>query len=169
MFLPRWPSFAERLITAVRPPAGAQAAYPRRVWLALAALPWLGALLPSGARAEGANLTGEALSALKLSAAGVTIDIAPLADTGFSVPLSASLVAPTGRRIASVDVYLPVNPNTRALTLNLPEPQPRFAFSTRLRLAGTQDVWVVATLDDGSRVGASANTVVTSSACFDGS
>ena len=40
---------------------------------------------------------------------------------------------------------------------------------TRLRLAGSQDAWVVATMTDGSRRGAFAPTIITSSACFDGS
>lgn len=138
----------------------------RRTCLALAAAPLLA---PATAQAQGVNVTEAELKAMKLRPDGVSIDFPPLADTGFSVPLQADIVAPAGLRIASIDVYLPENPNTRALRLRLPEPVARYSFTTRLRLAGSQDAWVVATLTDGSRRGASAPTIITSSACFDGS
>lgn len=138
----------------------------RRTCLALAAAPLLAA---TPAQAQGVNVTEADLKAMKLRPDGVSIDFPPLADTGFSVPLQADIVAPAGLRIASIDVYLPENPNTRALRLRLPEPAAQYSFTTRLRLAGSQDAWVVATLTDGSRRGASAPTIITSSACFDGS
>ncbi|MEP6792253.1 MAG: thiosulfate oxidation carrier protein SoxY [Ramlibacter sp.] len=138
----------------------------RRACLALAAAPLLAS---TGAHAQIANVTGAELQAMKLRSEGVTIDFPPLADTGFSVPLYAELVAPAGKKIESIEVFLPANPNTRAVKLRLMEPQASYAFTTRLRLAGSQDAWVVATLTDGSRIGASAPTVITSSACFDGS
>lgn len=138
----------------------------RRTYLTLAAAPFLAPLL---ARAEVINVSAAELLAMKLKADGITLDFPSLADTGASVPLVADIVAPAGVKIESIEVFLPENPNTRALKLKLAEPQAHFVFSTRLRLAGSQDVWVVATLSDGSRIGASAPTVVTSSACFDAS
>jgi predicted secreted protein len=107
----------------------------------------------------------EALSIL--SGDGVRLEFPRLADTGAAVPLEASLVAPAGTGILRVDVLLPLNPSTQALRLNFPEPVARYQFGTRLRLAATQDVWVVMTLTDGTRRGTSAPTIITSSACFD--
>jgi predicted secreted protein len=138
----------------------------RRACLVLATSPLLAAL---PVQADMVNLTLAELKALKLNAEGITLDFPPLADTGYSVPLQADIVAPAGLKVASVEVYLPENPNTRAVKLNLVEPQARYSFTTRLRLAASQDAWVVATLSDGSRRGASATTLITSSACFDGS
>lgn len=138
----------------------------RRTCLALAAAPLLAA---GPAPAQVVNVTEAELKAMNLRPDGVTIEFPPLADTGFSVPLQADIVAPAGLRIATIDVYLPENPNTRALRLRLPEPAARYSFTTRLRLAGSQDAWVVATMTDGSRRGAFAPTIITSSACFDGS
>ena len=138
----------------------------RRTCLALAVVPLLAT---TGALGQIANITGADLKAMNLKSDGVTLDFPPLADTGFSVPLHAELVAPAGLKIETIEVFLPANPNTRAVKLRLVEPQARYAFTTRLRLAGSQDAWVVATLSDGSRIGASAPTVITSSACFDGS
>ncbi len=149
----------------------------RRAWLGLAALPALSPFLvplapllaPAQAQAQGFNVTGEQLLAMKLKADGITLDFPRLADTGASVPLSANIVAPAGLKIVGIEVFLPENPNTRALKIRLPEPQARFTLTTRLRLAASQDAWVVATFSDDSRRGASAPTVITSSSCFDAS
>jgi predicted secreted protein len=134
------------------------------ITLAAAAL-----LAPLRALAEVINVKASELVDMKLSSEGITLDFPSLADTGAAVPLQANVVAPKGRKIEVIEVFLPENPNTRALRLKLVEPQERFVFNTRLRLAGSQDVWVVVTFTDGSRRGASAPTVVTSSACFDAS
>lgn len=115
------------------------------------------------------QITQRDLEALKLKSDGITLDFPRLADTGSSVPLQVTVVAPAGLTIKSIDVYLPENPSTRALALRLLEPQARYAFTARLRLAASQEAWVVASLSDGSRIGASAPTIITSSACFDAS
>ena len=121
------------------------------------------------AQAQGFNVTGAQLLAMNLKADGITLDLARTPDSGASVPLQASINAPAGLKIVGVEVFLPENPNTRALKLRLAEPQNQFVFSTRLRLAASQDVWVVATLSDDSKLGASAPSAITSSTCFDAS
>ena len=141
----------------------------RRDCLVLAVGPWLATPLVSRAQVFIETVTQRDLEAMKLKSDGITLDFPRLADTGSSVPLKASIVAPAGLKIESIDVFLPENPNTRALKLRLIEPQARYTFTTRLRLAGSQDAWVVANLSDGSKLGASAPTVITSSACFDAS
>jgi predicted secreted protein len=119
-----------------------------------------------------AQTTESALSAqlrqLQLPSDGIRLDFPPLADTGNAVPLHANIDVPAGLQVTSIEVVLPENPNPRVLTLRLAQPQVRYTFSTRLRLAASQDVWVLATLSDGTRRAASAPTVITSSACFDG-
>ena len=126
-------------------------------------------MLARPAQAQGFNVTGTQLLAMNLKADGIVLNIAQTPDSGASVPLQASINAPPGLKIVGVEVFLPENPNTRALKLRLAEPQSQFVFSTRLRLAASQDVWVVATLSDDSKLGASASTVITSSTCFDAS
>jgi predicted secreted protein len=121
------------------------------------------------AQAQGFNVTGAQLLAMNLKPDGVTLDLARTPDSGASVPMQASISAPAGLKVVGVEVFLPENPNTRALKLRLAEPQSQFVFSTRLRLAASQDVWVVATLSDDSKLGASASTVITASTCFDAS
>jgi predicted secreted protein len=150
----------------------------RRTYLRLATKSVVGSVVTSlfaplsviaPAHAQGFNVTGAQLLAMNLKADGITLDIARTPDSGASVPLQASIDAPPGLKIVGIEVFLPDNPNTRALRLRLAEPQTRFVFSTRLRLATSQDVWVVATLSDDSKLGASAPTVITSSTCFDNS
>lgn len=137
--------------------------------LVLAATPLLGLSALAQNVGTGVNITGADLLAMNLKADGITLDFPRLADSGSSVPISAEIVAPAGLKISMIDVYLPDNPNTRAARLRLAEPQARYTFTTRLRLAASQDAWVVATLTDGSRRGASAPTIITSSACLDAS
>ncbi len=141
----------------------------RRAYLGWALASSAASLASPAVRAEVVNVSSAELLARQLKPEGIALDFAPLADTGASVPLTAKLVAPAGLLITAIEVFVPENPNTRALKLNLAQPMSSFAFSTRLRLAGSQDVWVVATLSDGSQRGLSAPTVITSSACFDGS
>ncbi len=139
----------------------------RRTCLGLAAAPLL---LPLGAFAQqGVNVSAAELKALKLKADGIQLDFPPLADTGFSVPLHADIQAPANLKVQMVEVFLPENPNTRAIKLRLVEPQAHYVFTTRLRLAASQDAWVLVTMTDGSQRAASAPTIITSSACFDGS
>lgn len=138
----------------------------RRLCLTLAAVPLLASM---GVRAEVINVTAAELKARKLQSSGIRLDLPALADTGSSVPIRVEIEAPSGLKLQVIEIFLPANPNTLAVKLRLVEPQTRYAFTTRLRLAGSQDAWVVATLSDGSQIGASAPTVVSSSACFDGS
>jgi sulfur-oxidizing protein SoxY len=125
-------------------------------------------LLPGAARAQTApSPAAEALRKLALRADGVQIDLAPLSDTGNAVPLAFKLDAPAGLRVVSFEILTPDNPETLVMRVKLGQPSAHYRFATRVRLSGSQDIWVVATLSDGSRIGASAPTVVTSSACFD--
>ena len=126
-------------------------------------------LTPLQAGAEVLNIKQSELLALQLDDKGIKLDFPSLADTGAAVPLQADIRAPAGALIDVIEVFLPENPNTRALRFRLAAPLAHFVFNTRLRLAGSQDAWVVVTFTDGSRRGARAPTVVTSSACFDAS
>ena len=99
---------------------------------------------------------------------GIRLVVPALADTGNAVPLETHVLAPPGLMLSKLEIILPENPNPTALTLEWPQPPERFNFSTRLRLAGSQSVWVVVTYSDGSQRARSAATVITSTACLDG-
>jgi predicted secreted protein len=97
----------------------------------------------------------------------IKIDMPPLADTGNSIPMGIVFNAPSQQKIKSFEIVAPENPNPMVLKVSLPRPQAYYQFATRIRLALSQDVWVIATLEDGSRMAQSLHCVVTLNACFD--
>ena len=109
-----------------------------------------------------------ALRAKTWSSQGIQLEVPPLADTGNAVPLALQIEAPPGLSIEQIEVVLPENPNPLALTLQWPQARKQLKFQTRLRLAGTQSVWVIARYSDGSERARSAPTIITSTACLDG-
>lgn len=129
----------------------------------------LGALALFGIKTAAAATT-HSLAELRgrgLANEGVLLDLPPLSDNGNSVPLQFSLTAPPGRMIAGFEIIAPENPNPVVLRLKLHTALSRYQFSTRIRLAMSQEIWVVSLLDDGSQRGSSLHTVVTDTACFD--
>jgi predicted secreted protein len=110
-----------------------------------------------------------ALQNLKLRLGGAKLELEPLSDTGNAVPIGIKLQAPVGLNIVSFAVYAPENPVSRVINIKLGSPLNAYWLDTRIRLGASQDVWLVATLSDGSLIGSHAPTVLTSSACFDAS
>ncbi len=102
-----------------------------------------------------------------LQANGIDVTMPPLADNSNAIPLQFTLQAPQGKQLVGFDIIAPENPNRIILRLKMGLAQTRFKFSTRIRLAMTQEVWVVAHLNDGSSLGRATHTVVTATACFD--
>lgn len=119
------------------------------------------------AASSGAPSLSAELRSRRLRTDGIRIDFPPLADSGNAVPITVEVDAPAGLAIRSIEVLLPENPFPPAIKFNLPQAPSRYRFSTRLRLAASQEAWVIVTLSDGSQRGAAAPTVITSSACFD--
>jgi len=107
------------------------------------------------------------LQARGLPANGVEVTLPPLADNSNAIPLQFTLQAPAGKQLIGFDIIAPENPNRVILRLKLGQVPTRFKFSTRIRLAMTQEVWVIAHLNDGSSIGRPTHTVVTATACFD--
>lgn len=138
----------------------------RRDCLLLATSPLLSAPLWAQESTSESPLA-KSLRTRNLPTQGVQLDVPVLADTGNAVPLKVKILAPTPLKITRVEIVLPENPNPTALQLTLPEPQAQFEISTRLRLAASQSVWVIATYSDGSQRQNSAPTVITSTACLD--
>ena len=109
------------------------------------------------------------LQQLKLHPSGAVLELEPLSDTGNAVPVGVRLQAPVGLTIQSFTLYAPDNPVSQLISITLGTPASHYSFDTRVRLGASQDIWLVATLSDGSLLGHHAPTVLTSSACFDAS
>jgi predicted secreted protein len=114
-------------------------------------------------------MDSQTLQQLKFMPDGAKLALEPLSDTGNAVPIGINLQAPAGLNIVSFEVFAPDNPVPRLIKVKLNTPQNTYRFDTRIRLGASQDVWLVATLSDGSLLGTHAPTVLTSSACFDAS
>jgi predicted secreted protein len=143
----------------VSPPTTSLSNPERRKSLAWAASVWLAS----------SSLHLHAAAMTELSAEGIDLVFPRLADTGNAVPLQANIQAPAGAHLKSIRVILPENPNPLALQLKLyGEPQ-SYQLNTRLRLAASQSVWVVASFSNGVERANSAPTVITSTACLDDS
>lgn len=147
-------------------------AFPRRRALAagLAALPLLPALAWADVEPE--------VAAFKAYVAGRTVrpgrlvlDIPRLADNGNVVPVRIAMPGPfaLGAEVRTIHLFSEKNPVPQMAVFHFPLPLARVEIESRIRLAGTQRVAAVATMADGTLYAATADIVVTVSACIDGS
>lgn len=112
------------------------------------------------------NSQAELLSR-RLPTTGIDVTLPPLADNSNAIPLQFKLQAPAGQQLVGFEIIAPENPNRVILRFKLTQAQARLSFSTRIRLAMTQEVWVLAHLSNGTTLGRPTQTVVTATACFD--
>lgn len=100
----------------------------------------------------------------------LVLDIPRIADNGNVVPVKISLSGPfaPGAEVKSIHLFSEKNPVPQMAVFHFPAPVARVEVESRVRLAGTQRVAAVATMSDGSLYAATADIVVTVSACIDG-
>lgn len=99
----------------------------------------------------------------------VEIEIPPLAENGNSVPALIRIASPMTEadHVTAVHIFAERNPRPHVATFHLGPRSGRADISTRIRLAGTQNVTVLAVLSgDRFRI-AAAEVLVTSAACLD--
>ncbi len=99
----------------------------------------------------------------------VKLDLPVLADNGNSVSLKVSVDSPMSAAsyVKSIHIYAARNPRPNVANFYLGPRAGRAQVSTRVRLGGSQRVLAVAALSDGSFWSATADVVVTLSACYD--
>jgi sulfur-oxidizing protein SoxY len=99
----------------------------------------------------------------------VKLELPVLADNGNSVSLKVSVDSPmtTASYVKSIHIYAARNPRPNVANFYLGPRAGRAQVSTRVRLGGSQRVLAVAALSDGSFWSATADVVVTLSACYD--
>ncbi|MDB5808030.1 MAG: sulfur oxidation protein SoxY [Betaproteobacteria bacterium] len=99
----------------------------------------------------------------------VKLEVPEFADNGNSVSLKVSVDSPmtASDYVKSIHLYGPRNPRPNIANFYFGPRAGRAQVSTRVRLGGTQRVLVIAALSDGSFWSASADVVVTLSACYD--
>lgn len=106
-----------------------------------------------------------------LQAGRVKVDTPVLADNGHSVPVRLIVESPmtASDHVRTITVLSDRNPRPIVATYHLGPRAGRAQISTRVRLNGTQRVWAIAQLSDGSFWSGHADVIVTESACLDDS
>jgi sulfur-oxidizing protein SoxY len=128
-----------------------------RVW---AAVPAIAVLRP-----EIDRITGGAA----LRDGRVTLEVPHLSDNGHSVPLRISVESAMSERdhVRAIHVLSERNPRPVMAVFHLNPQCGRAEISTRVRLNGAQHLVVIAAMSDGSYWAASAEVIVTETACLD--
>jgi sulfur-oxidizing protein SoxY len=101
----------------------------------------------------------------------VHVTIPRLADNGHSVPLKVWVDSPQSAEdhVKRLVVLSERNPRPMISSLQFLPTQTRLELSTRIRLNGSQRIWVLAQMSDERWWGQSASVEVTESACLDAS
>ena len=125
-----------------------------------------GALLVAGLPKQGfaATASDELIAAFtggaEVGAGDITLTAPEIAENGNTVPIEVS-----SGSAAEILVLAMGNPTPSVVTFKFGKLAASRAASTRIRLAGTQDVVAIAKLDDGTFVQASSTVKVTIGGC----
>ena len=134
--------------------------YTRRDALAVGAGAAAVLCLPAQVMAAGEDLIAEFTGGAATGEGGLTLTAPEIAENGNTVPIEVS--APGA---AAIMVIATGNPNPAVATFNFGPLAGSQTASTRIRLAGTQDVVAVARMADGSFVQTARNVKVTIGGC----
>ena len=154
----------------------------RRDWLRLASLAGAGltALAPDHVQAQQIGFDQQRTVADMLTGLvggnsvrelGVSLTVTALADNGTLVPVSVQVVSPMSEQDHVSHIYLlsSRNPVMQVAAFVLGPWSGRAEISTRVRLAGSQQLLALARLSSGECRYAVAEVIVTESACMDAS
>jgi sulfur-oxidizing protein SoxY len=135
---------------------------------AMGALPLAISVRPAEATPEMMATAMRALvGAAPVQTGKVRIDIPPLVENGNSVPMTVSVASPMTSTdyVKSIHVFNEKNPQPNLGNFYLGPRAGRAQVSTRVRLADSQKIIVIARLSDGSFWSVTAEVVVTLAAC----
>ncbi|MBR0758249.1 SoxY-related AACIE arm protein [Bradyrhizobium jicamae] len=109
------------------------------------------------------NVVGEA----NVRTGKVKLDIPPLVENGNTVPMTVSVASPmtADDHVKSIHVFNEKNPQPNIGNFHLGPHAGRAQISTRIRLADSQKVVVIARLSDDTFWSATVDIVVTLAAC----
>ncbi len=129
------------------------------------------ALAVTGVPAHGAANVADAVAAFTGAqtpeAGRITLDIAAAVEDGNSVPLSVTVESPMrpDDHVREILVVADANPWPRVASFQFSPMAGKAAFSTRIRLADSQNVIVLAKMSDGRIFTAKQHVEVTIGAC----
>ena len=137
---------------------------------------WLAVLAPWGARAQGfrspadtSKWIAEVTGGRAPERSGIDIEMPQIAENGNAVPLHIRVASPmtADDHVKSIHVFAERNPRPRVATFHFSPDSGRAEVSTRVRLAGTQTVTVLAELSGKRFLVSRTEVLVTSAACLD--
>ncbi|WP_121630861.1 thiosulfate oxidation carrier protein SoxY [Tropicibacter alexandrii] len=134
--------------------------FTRRETLALGAGAALMTVLPFRVNAAADDAINEFTGGAAVADGGVDLDAPEIAENGNTVPIGVSAEGATAILLLAAG-----NPTPGVATYNFGPLAGSTAASTRIRLAGTQDVIAIAKLADGSFARASKTVKVTIGGC----
>jgi len=125
--------------------------------------------------AQGATLESKLAGVRELAAGApirigrVNLDLPPLSDNGNAVALRVAAASPMSESdyVRSIHLFAERNPRQNVANFFFGPYSGRAEIATRMRLAGSQRVIAIARMSDGSLWAATADVVVTLSACLD--
>lgn len=112
-----------------------------------------------------ARITGGAVA----EARGVEVQLPQIAENGNSVPLHIRVVSPmtADDHVKAIHVFAERNPRPHVATFHFGPDSGKAEISTRVRLAGTQKVTVLAELSGGRFLIGPMEVLVATAACLD--
>jgi sulfur-oxidizing protein SoxY len=99
----------------------------------------------------------------------VTLDIPPLVENGNTIATSVAVDSPMTATdyVKAIHIFNEKNPQPNVVSVHLSPRAGRAAFSTRIRLADSQNVVAIAEMSDGSLWSDTAEVIVTIAACLE--
>ncbi len=125
---------------------------------------------PLGALADEADLERarrELFGDLPIREGRVTVKLPPIAENGYSVPLSVTVDSPMTEEdyVTRVAILSPRNPLPNIAQFHFTPRSGKAFVATRIRMSGTQSIQAIAEMSDGSLWSGSMQTLVTLAAC----
>ena len=99
----------------------------------------------------------------------VTLEIPPLVEHGNTIAMSVAVDSPMTAKdhVKAVHVFNEKNPQPNIISVHFGPRAGKAAFSTRIRLADSQNVVAIAEMSDGSLWSDSVEVIVTIAACLE--
>jgi sulfur-oxidizing protein SoxY len=123
------------------------------------------AATPASMKAAIQQIIGEG----PVTAGKVALDIPPLVENGNTIAMSVNVDSPMTEKdhVKSVHVFNEKNPQPNIVSVHFGPQAGKAAFSTRIRLADSQNVVAIAEMSDGSLWSDTVEVIVTIAACLE--
>jgi sulfur-oxidizing protein SoxY len=143
----------------------------RREVLLAGGLTALGASLPAPAAALGQmdNAIRNAFGEATIRKGRVMLELPPLVENGNTVPMTVAVDSPMSRDnyVKAIHVFNDKNPQANVVSVQLGPRAGKAAITTRIRLAGTQNLTAIAEMSDGTFWSDTQEVIVTLAACLE--